>query len=102
VGVHDPRPKDGKSRVDFHSFRRWFISRASGALNEGATGFSPWTIAEVVAHSQDDMPLDMTMRHYKDPDATEAQRACIEAVQLPPEARTALLERYPVPELEPA
>lgn len=101
VGVHDPRPRDGKSRVDFHSFRRWFISRASVALNEGATGFSPWTIAEVVAHSQDDMPLDMTMRHYKDPDATKAQRACIEAVQLPPEARAALLERYPLREPEP-
>lgn len=98
VGVDDRRQSDGKSRVNFHSFRRWFISRASAAINEGATGFSPWTIAEVVAHSKGDMPLDMTMGHYKAPDAMKARRACVEAVQLPPKAREALLARYPAPE----
>jgi len=98
VGVDDRRESDGKSRVNFHSFRRWFISRASAAINEGATGFSPWTIAEVVAHSKGDMPLDMTMGHYKAPDAMKARRACVEAVQLPPKARAALLARYPVPQ----
>lgn len=97
LGVDDPRPSDGRSRVVFHSFRRWFISSASDALNNGATGYSPWTIAEVVAHSQDDMPLDMTMGHYKAPDEAKARRACVEAVQLPPKAREALLVRYPVP-----
>lgn len=97
VGVDDPRPSDGRSRVVFHSFRRWFISSASDALNNGATGYSPWTIAEVVAHSQDDMPLDMTMGHYKAPDEVNARRACVEAVQLPQKAREALLSRYPVP-----
>ena len=102
VGVDDPRPSDGKSRVNFHSFRRWFISRASAAIIEGAVGFSPWTIAEVVAHSKDDMPLDMTMGHYKAPDAMQARRACVEAVQLPSKARAALLERYPVSLEEPA
>ncbi|WP_166096837.1 DUF6538 domain-containing protein [Rhizobium flavescens] len=98
VGVDDPRPSDGKSRVNFHSFRRWFISRASSAINEGAVGFSPWTIAEVVAHSKGDMPLDMTMGHYKAPDAMKARRACVEAVQLSAKARAALLERYPSPQ----
>lgn len=97
VGVDDPRESDGKSRVNFHSFRRWFISRASAALNEGAVGFSPWTIAEVVAHSKGDMPLDMTMGHYKAPDAMKARRACVEAVQLPVKAKAVLLERYPCP-----
>ncbi|MEP9398117.1 DUF6538 domain-containing protein [Mesorhizobium sp. KR2-14] len=95
-GVEDLRP-DGRSRVNFHSFRRWFISSASRALNEGATGYSPWTIAEVVAHSKDDMPLDMTMAHYKAPDDMKARRACVMAVQLPPKARKALLMRYPAP-----
>jgi len=102
VGVDDPRESDGKSRVNFHSFRRWFISRASAAINEGAVGFSPWTIAEVVAHSKGDMPLDMTMGHYKAPDAMKARRACVEAVQLPPKARAALMTRYPTLEEEAA
>jgi len=102
VGGDDPRESDGKSRVNFHSFRRWFISRASAAINEGAVGFSPWTIAAVVAHSKGDMPLDMTMGHYKAPDAMKARRACVEAVQLPPKAREALLARYPAVEAEAA
>ena len=100
VGVDDRRESDGKSRVNFHSFRRWFISRASAAINEGAVGFSPWTIAEVVAHSKGDMPLDMTMGHYKAPDAMKARRACVEAVQLPPKARAALMARYPAIDAE--
>lgn len=100
VGVDDPRKSDGKSRVNFHSFRRWFITRAIAALNEGATGYTPWTVAEVVAHSKGDMPLDMTMSRYKAPDTVQAWRACVEAVQLPPKARAALSARYPAPEVE--
>lgn len=95
LGVDDPRDSDGKSRVNFHSFRRWFITRATAALNEGAVGYTPWTVAEVVAHSKGDMPLDMTMSHYKAPDKAKAWQACVEAVLLPPKARAALLARYP-------
>ena len=37
-----------QSNIDFHSFRRWFAARAHRALQEGITGFTPWTVADVI------------------------------------------------------
>jgi integrase len=72
-----------QSRADFHSFRRWFIRRAGDALLNGATGFLPWTIADVVGHSKEDVPLGMTMGRYPGHSSLEAERACVEAVRPP-------------------
>jgi integrase len=83
VGVHDQPEGARRSLVDFHSFRRWFITKANEALTEGALGFTPWTVAEVAGHSTNEMPLAMTMGVYKAKDKLTAQRACVEAVRLP-------------------
>jgi len=82
----DERPNDkAKSNVDFHSFRRWFIKKAKMALEQGATGFTAWTIADVVGHDDEGIKdiLQMTMKLYPGASGDEALRACVEAVQLP-------------------
>jgi len=82
----DERPNDkAKSNVDFHSFRRWFIRKARDAYEAGATGFSPWTIADIVGHDDEGVKelLKLTMGRYPGPSAEEAKRAVVEAVKLP-------------------
>ncbi len=90
----DERP-DGvrQSRIDFHSWRRWFIRKAADALSSGATGFTPWTIAEVVGHSKDDAPLGMTMGTYHGKASSEQLRACVSAVALPCPLRVELKDK---------
>jgi len=80
----DERP-NGKhqSNVDFHSWRRWFSRKAREALEAGAKGFTPWTIAEVMGHDPEEQPLPMTMARYPGSAALEARLACVEAVKLP-------------------
>ena len=82
-GIDERAEGARQSNVDLHSFRRWFVTKAAEALNAGAAGFSPWTIAEVVGHAKDDMPLPMTMSRYKGDDTLDAKRACVAAVKLP-------------------
>lgn len=72
-----------QARTDFHSFRRWFTRKAVSALEAGAKGFTAWTIADVVGHSNEGGPLGMTMGRYPGPAAMEPRRACVEAVKLP-------------------
>lgn len=72
-----------QARTDFHSFRRWFIRKAVEALEQGATGFTAWTLADVVGHSKEAGPLPMTMGRYPGAAGMEAKRACVEAVRLP-------------------
>lgn len=80
----DERPNGkAKSNVEFHSLRRWFIRQAGEALLAGATGYDPWTIADVVGHSKEDMPLFMTKGLYPGAASEAARRACVEAVRLP-------------------
>lgn len=83
LGVDDMLQGARQSRVDFHSWRRWFIRKAVGALEEGAAGFTAWTIADVVGHSNEDGPLAMTMGRYPGRADLRALRACVEAVRLP-------------------
>ncbi|WP_363350176.1 DUF6538 domain-containing protein [Methylocystis echinoides] len=83
IGVDDRLPGARQSRVDFHSFRRWFSKKAADALDNGATGYSPWTIAEVIGHSKEDMPLGMTMGRYAGDTSLAAKQACVESVTLP-------------------
>jgi site-specific recombinase XerC len=73
-----------QSEVDFHSFRRWFITKASHVIQRGANkGFNGYTLADVVGHSREEMPLGMTMGRYAGPSEMTARRACVEAVKLP-------------------
>lgn len=85
LGV-DERPNGKlKSNIDFHSLRRWFIQQARDALDRGAVGFTPWTIADVVGHDDKDMKgmLRLTMQRYAGPSAEDARKACVESVRLP-------------------
>jgi len=81
--VDDVIPGRRQSRIDFHSWRRWFIRQGVEALERGTTGFTAWTIADVVGHSKEDGPLPMTMGRYPGKASLEAMRACVEAVSLP-------------------
>jgi integrase len=73
VGVHE-RP-DGKRRslVNFHSFRRWFITKAEEA------GQVPWIVEAVVGHKREGMSLGV----YSGGPSVDQRRACVEAVTLP-------------------
>jgi integrase len=74
LGIEDKSSKDQRrSRVNFHSFRRWFISQAEKA------GQPPWTIASLVGHKRSGMTLGV----YSDGPSMEQRRACVEAVSLP-------------------
>lgn len=82
----DERPEGQRqSNIEFHSLRRWFIRSARNALQNGAKGYDPWTIAEVAGHDNKspDKELQMTMGVYAGPQTKEAKRACVEAVKLP-------------------
>jgi hypothetical protein len=70
--------------VDFHSWRRWFIRKARDARQD------PWTIADVVGHDKEALPLAMTMGRYPGESNDKALQECVEAVRLPePEALAA-------------
>jgi len=84
-----------QSNIDFHSWRRWFIRQAVEALEKGAVGYSPWTIARVVGHKVEDgtiegerLPLGMTMGRYPGAGSSEAMTACVKAVSMPKGAPT--------------
>lgn len=69
-----------RSRVNFHSFRRWFITEAEKALgSQGAGGFTAATISDVVGHKVS----GMTFGVYRDAASDAQRKACIEAVRLP-------------------
>jgi integrase len=83
LGVDEKARGSRQSRIDFHSWRRWFIRKGVEALEQGATGFTGWTIADVVGHSKEEGPLPMTMGRYPGTADETARRACVEAVRLP-------------------
>ena len=66
---------EGKRRslVNFHSFRRWFITKAEQA------GQPETIIAAVVGHKRQ----GMTLGHYSGGPSGDQYRACVEAVRLP-------------------
>lgn len=87
IGVDDAQEGVRQSRIDLHSFRRWFIRQAVGALERGATGFTPWTIADVVGHSKEEGTLGLTMGRYPGAASIEALKACVAAAKLPAAVR---------------
>jgi integrase len=73
VGVDDCVAGKRRSLVNFHSFRRWFITEAERA------GQPEHIIAAVVGHKRQ----GMTLGRYSSGPAIEQARACVEAVRLP-------------------
>ncbi|MFK8253264.1 DUF6538 domain-containing protein [Ancylobacter terrae] len=64
-----------QSNIDFHSFRRWFVTKAEMA------GQPPHIISSVVGHARQ----GMTLGTYSGGPSVEQLRACVEAVTLPKE-----------------
>lgn len=79
LGVDDRREGARRSLVNFHSFRRWFITKAKEALEDGASGYRDTTVEEVVGHKL----KGMTEGVYKGSARLQTRRACVEAVRLP-------------------
>ncbi|MGR9499431.1 DUF6538 domain-containing protein [Rhizobium leguminosarum] len=82
VGVEDRREGKRRGLVNFHSFRRWFITKAEQA------GQPESTIAVVVGHKRQ----GMTFGVYSGGPLLEQARQCVEAVKLPMSAPTSVLE----------
>jgi integrase len=61
------------SEVDFHSFRRWFTTKAEQA------GQSPWIIDYVTGHKR---PGE-TLGRYSEGSSMAQMKACVESVKLP-------------------
>lgn len=75
---------DGKRRalVNFHSFRRWFITKAERAGNSGDL------IAALVGHKRSGMTLG---RYSEGPEMAQAL-CCVKSVRLPPLGETSIRE----------
>ena len=73
VGVDEVVTGRRRSRVNFHSFRRWFITEAERA------GQPPHLISVVVGHKREGMTLGV----YSAGPQIEQVRAVVEAVKLP-------------------
>jgi integrase len=73
VGVAEEVDGRRRSLVNFHSFRRWFITEAERA------GIPESTIASVVGHKR----TGMTFGVYSRGPSVEQLRVCVEAVKLP-------------------
>ncbi|NNU59094.1 tyrosine-type recombinase/integrase [Ochrobactrum soli] len=78
VGVADEIEGKRRSLVNFHSFRRWFITKAEQADQPESL------IASVVGHKRQGMTLGV----YSGGPAKEQARRCVEAVQLPATEKT--------------
>lgn len=72
LGVDDRKDRERQSRIDFHSFRRWFITKAEGA------GIAPHIISAVVGHERQGMTLGV----YSGGPTIEQMKECVEAVRL--------------------
>lgn len=71
--VDEKTPGARQSNIDFHSFRRWFITKAEMA------GQPPHIISSVVGHARQ----GMTLGTYSGGPSMEQMRTCVEAVQFP-------------------
>jgi integrase len=75
VGVIDVR-EDGRSRIDFHSFRRWFVTEAVRH-----SGHPLWVVQEIVGHEM--TGHSVTIGTYFGGSLDEQLVAVVEAVALP-------------------
>jgi integrase len=75
VGVVDVR-EDGRSRIDFHSFRRWFITEAVRH-----SGHPEWVVAQIVGHAIGKQSV--TIGTYFGGSLDEQLVSVVESVRLP-------------------
>lgn len=76
VGVHERPEGKRRSLVNFHSFRRWFITRAFAAQQP------LFIVREIVGHKQP--KEDVTADNYITPSQLPGlKRACVDALKLP-------------------
>ncbi len=73
--MDDKRSGQRRSLVNFHSFRRWFVTEAQRA------GVPESTIASVVGHEEGRRSI--TLGVYSDGPAWQQMWRCVEAVKLP-------------------
>ncbi len=73
LGVRDRVEGAKRDRITFHSFRRWFITKAEQAYIE------PHVIETVVGHKRQGMSLGL----YSGGPSIEQMRKCVNAVKLP-------------------
>lgn len=73
LGVDDRRDGARRSKINFHSFRRWFITRAEEAGNPENV------IAAIVGHERGGITLSV----YSQPNLRGRMRRCVESVGLP-------------------
>lgn len=85
VGVDEQVPGRRRSLVNFHSFRRWFTTRAEQA------GIDKDLLSAIVGHKRGSITLDL----YSEGPEAKAARLAIEVVKLPP------LDGSPIVEPEP-
>ncbi len=74
LGVDDKRPGARRSKVNFHSFRRWFATKAEEA------GQRENVVAAIMGHRKD---VGITFNLYSKAELSELKRLCVEAVKLP-------------------
>lgn len=74
VGVNEVVPGKRWARVNFHSFQRWFISRAEQAGVEAAM------ISAIVSHKHGSITLDV----YSEGTTMQRARRAVAKVKLPP------------------
>jgi len=73
-GVDDKRSGSRRSKVNFHSFRRWFATKAEEA------GQRENVVAAVMGHMKN---VGLTFGLYSKAELGDLKRECVEAVELP-------------------
>jgi integrase len=73
VGVHDRAEGQRQSRIDFHSFRRWFVTEARNAGNDRAL------VAAIVGHEVGNLTDDT----YSGGPSDALKVTCVASVRLP-------------------
>lgn len=81
LGVDDVRPGKRRSLVNFHSYRRWFITQAEQAGQ-------PEGLVSVIVGHEEGRQKGFTFGAYSGGPSEEQMRECVEAVKLPREAVT--------------
>jgi integrase len=76
LGIDERKDGQRQSNIDFHSFRRWFVTKAEEA------GQPPHIISAVVGHAGGRQ--GMTLGLYSGGPSEAQMRAVVESVKLPP------------------
>lgn len=74
LGVHDKRPGARRSKVNFHSFRRWFATKAEDA------GHRENVVAAIMGHES---AVGITFGLYSNAQLKRLKKVCVESVKLP-------------------